>query len=85
MVSLQPDAGHAVCPHGAREGRFLSPGYAHPADVSLSPLGPGASISQAASLSTAKGPQLRHMASMQILAHLQGILCAQLLQGSGPF
>ena len=42
-------------------------------------------ISQAASLSTAKGPQLRHMASMQALFHLQGIRCAQLLQGSGPF
>lgn len=42
-------------------------------------------ISQAASLSTAKGPQLWHMASTQILSHLQGIRCAQLLQGSGPF
>lgn len=42
-------------------------------------------IFQAASLSTTKGPQLWHMASMQTLSHLQGIRCAQLLQGSGPF
>ena len=42
-------------------------------------------IFQAASLSTTKGPQLRHVASMQTLSHLQGIRCAQLLQGSGPF
>ena len=38
-----PDAGHAVRPHGTREGRFLAPGYAHLADVSPSPLGSGAS------------------------------------------
>lgn len=43
MVSLHPDADHAVCPPGAREGRFLSPGYAHPVDVSPSPLGSDAS------------------------------------------